>query len=185
MSHGSLVTNILSAAFVHTFAGTPQSWWCVQTRTQMESVATFPVTHRRHRCTKLDSITSSAAKITAQQVTIFIFKATLHQEFMLAHFLRVASTNKTLTTSDVKLAEKEKVYPAIHTHDSCQSFGSSQQCPWDSDQLLRCIRLASIVISTTDRSTTRRKVACGHSSAMVNVTNQKHLGPFHLPPASN
>ena len=117
MSHGSLAMNILSAEFAHTSAGTQRSWWCVQTRTQMESVATFLVMHRQRRCMKLVSITSSAAKTMAQQVTTFISKGTLRQEFTHVHFLKAASTNTTSITSAVKLVEKVKVFLVIRTRD--------------------------------------------------------------------
>ena len=89
-SRGSLAMNTSNVAFARSFVGMPQPWWCAPTNTPRESVDTFQHSPVRPACTKLVSITSSAAKMTAPPATTFISKVMLHPEFMRAHFLKVA-----------------------------------------------------------------------------------------------
>ena len=180
MNRGSLAMNIWSVAFVRTSDGMPPSWSHVRTMNPMASVDTSPHSQVQRPSTKWASTISSAVKQMAPLVTMCISKDMQHPASMRAHFLKVASMKMTSITSVARLVATARASRVTRTHGSCLSFGSTPLCRWGSDHSLRSITHGSIVISTTAILTTRQQVACGHSSVMVKLTNQKHLVPFLL-----
>ena len=180
MNRGSPVMNILSVAFARTSDGMPPSWSHVRTMSPKALVDTSLHSQVQLRSTKWASTISFAVKQMARLVTTCISKAMQHLVSTRAHFLKVAWMKMTSITSDARLVARARVSLATRTHASCQSFGNTPRCPWDSDHSLRSITHDSIAISTTAILMTHQLVACGHSSVTAKLTNQKHSVPFLL-----